>query len=173
MKKLTLQEFLSLMNSPKGALVLRDAVWANKVYAKKKNLDIRMFQAPTKFIKVKGKIYVITLTQEIWGGITVYKEEDLCFSEKNNNLIFTSYPNRAKDIINILDYQSKNGYGHLNTERFTFKYTKYRLQLKKYKTDLLKTPYLSEFEYHYYSNKENYSRLTLFSPDIIIEDDFR
>ena len=144
-----IEDFRNKIND--GVWVLADASDVMKAYAKKHtetneqyNEAVRKYQTPQKYIKRGHDIIVVSLSNEIWGGIYVYDLEDMIFQKGYGSISINvlKKKNVCKRIVERADYD--------NVEYF--------------KTSFIKSGYITEAECNKYFNDRS---LPLIKVDLI------
>ena len=164
--KLSLDEMLEKMASG-GVWVLNETSDPMKAYTKKHhpdpdeyNKEIVKYETPQKYIKRGNKIIVVSLTENIWGGIRVYDEGDVYFRDPRGNILVALNKKRSEREISAADYQEVIGEETTIKNGVTVSKSPICKVKDEFKKKMLDTGYINEEEYEFYSNPENRGQLT-------------
>lgn len=125
-------------------------------------------ETPQKYVQRGDKIVVINLTENIWGGIEIYRKRDVFirYDKEKNKLVVKRNIELAKRMLPIEDFLIPDGEETIVARDGTvITQTKYHVSDKWFK-ELAATGYITEEEARHYWQKENTTKL----PHIIEED---
>lgn len=147
-----------------GVWVLAEASPSMQLYVKKHHpesyeKEILRYMTPQKYIKRGNEIIIVSLTEQIWGGIRVFKEEDIVFNEFNGTIHTLQNKKRAKVIVSAVDFQESVGERTFEEGNIEIKMKECRTK-EEFRKAMLASGYLTEEEYKYYSNPENFKDMT-------------
>lgn len=159
-----LREFLNQMEGT-GVWVVADASPMMQRYVKKLYPDpeeykkeIVKYMTPQKYIKRGREITVVSLTEQIWGGIRVFDEDDIVFKEIDGVIHSLQDKKSARTVVSAVDYQQEGEEHTIEGEGITVMAKDYRTK-KEFVEKMLESGYLTKEEYEYYSNPENFKNL--------------
>lgn len=162
MGKTKLEIFMERISGD-GAWVLAEAsptmqLYVRKHYPDEYEKEILKYMTPQKYIKRGDKIIVVSLTEQIWGGIKIFDEEDIIFKEIDGMIHSIQNKKRAKVVLSAVDFQETVGEKTLEEGGVIVKIDQYQTK-KEFKEKMLASGYLTGEEFEYYTNPENFKNM--------------